>query len=49
MASVFYNEVGLLPYFWIGVGVSAFSVLAAFVLISLHESVMEAENSNKEV
>jgi hypothetical protein len=48
MASVFYNEVGLLPYFWIGVGVSAFSVLAAFILTYLHESVMEAQKSEKE-
>lgn len=48
-ASVFYNKVGLLAYFWIGFTICAFSVFCSYLLIQIHESVMtEPEETQKE-
>jgi hypothetical protein len=41
-ASVFFNTIGLITYFWVGFVMCMFSVFCSYVLIQIHESVIEA-------
>lgn len=47
VASMFYNATGYLPaYFWLGLLVSLLSLISAYYLTTIHESVTEVEENN---
>ena len=46
-ASVFFNAIGLISYFWVGFVMCIFSVFCSYVLIQIHESVIESPSDPK--
>ena len=47
-ASVFYNETGSLAgYFWLGFLVCVFSLISAYFLTDIHESVFETSGTKQ--
>ena len=47
VASVFYNAFkeggGLVTYFWLGFGISVFSLICCFVIMQIHEKIVGEE------
>jgi len=39
IASVFFNSVGVVAYFWVGFALCCFSFICSVILIQIHESV----------
>jgi hypothetical protein len=50
LAPMFYNATngGLVPYFWVGFAVSAFSLICCFLIMSIHESVIDTEETQSD-
>jgi hypothetical protein len=44
-APMFYNQIGLQSYFWLGFGVCLFSTFCSYILAQLHESVISGSSS----
>jgi ABC-type bacteriocin/lantibiotic exporter with double-glycine peptidase domain len=48
VASMFYNATGsLVAYFWVGFALSIFSLICVFLVMMIHESVIENEMVNE--
>jgi hypothetical protein len=44
VASMYYNATGgLVSFFWIGFAISMFSILCTFLVVAIHESVIDTE------
>jgi hypothetical protein len=51
VASMFYNATdgGLVTYFWLGFAVSLFSLMCCFLIMQIHESIIDTEEAKPDL